>query len=83
MVYKGILKDGTLFEAKVFNWQLVGAFKSFVTECETLRNLHHTNLTKVITSCSNIDFKALVLEFIPNGTLDKWLYSHNLFLNLL
>uniref|UniRef100_K4C385 Protein kinase domain-containing protein n=1 Tax=Solanum lycopersicum TaxID=4081 RepID=K4C385_SOLLC len=45
--------------------------------------LRHKNLTKVITSCCNLDFKVLVLEYMPNGTLDKWLYSHNLFLNLL
>ncbi|KAH0664899.1 hypothetical protein KY285_026105 [Solanum tuberosum] len=83
MVYKGVLKDGTLLAAKVFNVQLDGAFKSFDTECRILRNLRHRNLTKVITSCSNLDFKALVLEYMPNGTLDKWLYSHNLFLNLL
>ncbi|KAK4706843.1 hypothetical protein R3W88_033560 [Solanum pinnatisectum] len=83
MVYKGILKDGTLLAVKVFNVQLEGAFKSFDTECGILRNLRHRNLTKVITSCSNLDFKALVLEYMPNGTLDKWLYSHNLFLNLL
>ncbi|KAK4717711.1 hypothetical protein R3W88_016049 [Solanum pinnatisectum] len=82
-VYKGVLKDGIIFAAKVFNVQLEGAFKSFDTECEILRNLRHRNLTKVITSCSNLDFKALVLEYMPNGTLDKWLYSHNLFLNLL
>ncbi|XP_055830652.1 receptor kinase-like protein Xa21 [Solanum dulcamara] len=83
MVYKGILNDGTLLAVKVFNVQLEGAFKSFDTECGILRNLRHRNLTKVITSCSNLDFKALVLEYMPNGTLDKWLYSHNLFLNLL
>ncbi|WMV32107.1 hypothetical protein MTR67_025492 [Solanum verrucosum] len=83
MVYKRILKDGTIFAAKVFNVQLEGAFKSFDTECEILRNLRHRNLTKVITSCSNLDFKALVLEYMPNGTLDKWLYSHNLFFDLL
>ncbi|XP_059290296.1 probable LRR receptor-like serine/threonine-protein kinase At3g47570 [Lycium ferocissimum] len=83
MVYKGILKDGTLLAAKVFNVQLESAFKSCDTECKILRNLRHRNLTKVITSCSNLDFKALVLEYMPNGTLDKWLYTHNLFLNLL
>ncbi|KAK6796418.1 hypothetical protein RDI58_004119 [Solanum bulbocastanum] len=83
MVYKGMLKDGTLLAAKVFNVQLEGAFKSFETECEILRNLRHRNLTRVITSCSNPDFKALVLEYMPNGTLDKWLHSHDLFLDIL
>ncbi|XP_019261201.1 PREDICTED: probable LRR receptor-like serine/threonine-protein kinase At3g47570 [Nicotiana attenuata] len=83
MVYIGIHKDGTLLAAKVFNVQLEGAFKSFDTECEMLRNLRHRNLTEVITSCSTPDFKALVLEYMANGTFEKWLYSHNLFLDML
>ncbi|XP_059277106.1 probable LRR receptor-like serine/threonine-protein kinase At3g47570 [Lycium ferocissimum] len=81
-VYKGILRDGTLIAAKVFNLQLQAAFRSFDTECQLLRNLRHRNLTKVITSCSNLEFKALVLEYMPNGSLDKWLYSHNYFLDI-
>ncbi|XP_016457535.2 uncharacterized protein LOC107781357 isoform X2 [Nicotiana tabacum] len=81
-VYKGV-KDGMTFAVKVFKLELEGAFKSFDTECEILRNLRHRNLTKVITSCSNSKFKALILEYMPNGTLDKWLHSHDLFLDML
>ncbi|XP_060195207.1 receptor kinase-like protein Xa21 [Lycium barbarum] len=80
-VYKGV-KDGTIFAIKVFKLELEGAFKSFETECEILRNLRHRNLTKVITSCSNSKFKALLLEYMPNGTLDKWLHSHDFFLDM-
>ncbi|XP_022741990.1 LRR receptor-like serine/threonine-protein kinase EFR [Durio zibethinus] len=82
-VYQGILSDGLSVAVKVFNLELEGAFKSFDVECEVLRNIRHRNLVKIISSCSNIDFKALVLEFIPSGSLGKWLYSHNHFLDIL
>ncbi|KAI8001777.1 putative LRR receptor-like serine/threonine-protein kinase [Camellia lanceoleosa] len=82
-VYKGMLPGRKIFATKVFKLELDGAFKSFETECEILRNIRHRNLTKVISSCSTFDFKALVLEYMPNGTLEKWLYSHNYFLDIL
>nr|XP_033517284.1 putative leucine-rich repeat receptor-like serine/threonine-protein kinase At2g24130 [Nicotiana tomentosiformis] len=52
----------------------------FDLECEVLR---HRNLVKVISSCANLDYKALVLEYMPNRNLDALLYSHNKFLDLI
>ncbi|KAK8312586.1 hypothetical protein V6Z12_D01G052600 [Gossypium hirsutum] len=82
-VFQGTLQDGTVFAVKVFKLELEGAFKSFDVECDVLRNTRHRNLVKVISSCSNdLNFKALVLEFMPNGSLDKWLYSNNQYLDI-
>ncbi|XP_027101475.2 uncharacterized protein [Coffea arabica] len=81
-VYKGILTDGTIVAVKVFTLLDEVTSKSFDAECQALRNLRHRNIIKVIGSCSNLDFKALVLDYIPNGSLEKWLYSHNHCLDL-
>ncbi|MFS8013154.1 putative protein kinase RLK-Pelle-LRR-XII-1 family [Helianthus anomalus] len=80
-VYKGGFdENGFTVAIKVLNLQRRGGFKSFMAECEALRNIRHRNLVKVITSCSSIDFqgndfKALVYDFMPNGSLDSWLHS--------
>ncbi|CAL2225860.1 unnamed protein product [Prunus armeniaca] len=83
LVYKGTLSDGIDVAVKVFSLQLEGAFKSFDRECEMLSNIRHRNLIKIISCCSELDFKALVLNYMPNGSLDKWLYSQNYSLNIL
>ncbi|XP_040361701.1 putative receptor-like protein kinase At3g47110 [Rosa chinensis] len=80
-VYKGFLNDvGTLVAVKVFNLLRQGVSKSFIAECEVLRNIRHRNLVKIITACSSTDFlgndfKALVYEFMENGSLDEWLHQ--------
>ncbi|KAJ1276727.1 hypothetical protein BS78_05G236700 [Paspalum vaginatum] len=66
---------------KVLNLVQQGAKRSFLNECNALRRIRHRKLVKVITVCSGLDhngddFKALVLEFICNGTLDEWLHPN-------
>ncbi|XP_074284936.1 uncharacterized protein LOC141610640 [Silene latifolia] len=78
-VFKGIL-DGKTVAVKVLNLQLRAASNSFMAECKALRNVRHRNLVSIITACSSIDFqrndfKALVYEFMTNGSLDGWLHG--------
>ncbi|XP_074279750.1 uncharacterized protein LOC141605018 isoform X2 [Silene latifolia] len=78
-VFKGIL-DGNTVAVKVLNLQHRFASKSFMAECNTLRNVRHRNLIGIITACSSVDFqrndfRALVYEHMPNGSLDKWLHG--------
>jgi Leucine-rich repeat (LRR) protein len=80
-VYKGIIdSEENEVAIKVFKLDQSGATKSFLAECEALRNTRHRNLVRVITVCSTIDhagheFKALVLEYMVNGSLESWLHS--------
>ncbi|KAL3729710.1 hypothetical protein ACJRO7_026792 [Eucalyptus globulus] len=78
-VYKGLLDQTQSNVAiKILDLTHHGASKSFIVECETLRRIRHRNLVKVLTACSGFDFngndfKALVYEFMSNGSLDEWL----------
>jgi LRR receptor-like serine/threonine-protein kinase EFR len=83
IVYKGKLgPDETSVAVKVLNLEKQGASKSFIAECQALRNIRHRNLVKILTACSSLDFegrdfKALVYEFMSNGNLDTWLHPED------
>ncbi|CAN1347029.1 Probable LRR receptor-like serine/threonine-protein kinase At3g47570 [Linum perenne] len=67
----GMGSFGTVYKAKVFNLERSGASKSFIAECEALRNIRHRNLMKIVTVCSSVDrhgndFKAVIYEFFAN-----------------
>ncbi|KAG4127721.1 hypothetical protein ERO13_D10G241764v2 [Gossypium hirsutum] len=79
-VYKGVLQaSGAVIAVKVLNLLNRGASRSFLAECEALKNIRHRNLVKVLTAISGEDyqgndFKALVYEFMENGSLEDWLH---------
>ncbi|XP_030458781.2 probable LRR receptor-like serine/threonine-protein kinase At3g47570 [Syzygium oleosum] len=81
-VYKGTLANGTDVAVKVLKLHIEGALKSFDAECEVFRIIRHRNLVKVISTCTNADMRVLVLQYVPHGSLEKWLYSNNYNLGL-
>ncbi|XP_066396083.1 probable LRR receptor-like serine/threonine-protein kinase At3g47570 [Miscanthus floridulus] len=81
-VYKGTLEIQVIVvTVKVFNVQQSWSYKSFQAKCEALRRVRHRCLLKIITCCSSInhqsqDFRALVFEFMANGSLDGWIHPN-------
>ncbi|XP_059458418.1 putative leucine-rich repeat receptor-like serine/threonine-protein kinase At2g24130 [Corylus avellana] len=74
-VYVGVLPDGRAIAVKVLNVQSGNSTKSFTRECQVLKRIRHRNLIRIITVCSQPDFKALVLPYMANGSLDSCLYT--------
>ncbi|XP_058744869.1 probable LRR receptor-like serine/threonine-protein kinase At3g47570 [Vicia villosa] len=81
-VYKGsLLNFERPIAVKVLNLETRGAVKSFVAECKALGKMKHRNLVKILTCCSSVDyngedFKAIVFEFMSNGSLEKLLHDN-------
>ncbi|KAK6115978.1 hypothetical protein DH2020_008247 [Rehmannia glutinosa] len=76
-VYKGLVQ-GVAMAIKVLDTTIAKSKKTFLAECEALRNVRHRNLIKLTTVCSSIDskneeFLALIFEFMCNGNLDDWI----------
>ncbi|PWZ30558.1 putative LRR receptor-like serine/threonine-protein kinase [Zea mays] len=79
-VYVGRFEfDTDLVAIKVFHLDEQGSLNGFFNECEVLKQTRHRNLIQAITLCSTVDFennefKALVYEFMANGSLDMWIH---------
>jgi serine/threonine protein kinase len=84
-VYKGSIHDQNnaggrnIVASKVVSLSNKGASRSFIAECEALKRIKHRNLVRVLTACASVDyrendFKALVFEFMANGSLDDLLH---------
>ena len=82
-VYKGYLLHFEIpIVIKVLNLETRGASKSFMAECNVLGKMKHRNLVKILTCCSSVDyngedFKAIVFEFMPIGSLENMLHDND------
>ncbi|CAL5406788.1 unnamed protein product [Camellia sinensis] len=75
-VFQGTLIDGTNVAVKCLNG-FGQVKKSFLAEVETIGNIHHVNLVRLIGCCVEKSYRALVYEYMSNGSLDTWIFQRH------
>ncbi|KAK4440437.1 G-type lectin S-receptor-like serine/threonine-protein kinase SD3-1 [Sesamum alatum] len=74
-VFRGVLPNKTPIVAKVLKDVIVSE-KEFRVTVSTLSGTHHRNLVSVKGFCFEPANKVLLYEYVPSGSLDKWLFNH-------
>ncbi|CAD6243329.1 unnamed protein product [Miscanthus lutarioriparius] len=69
-VYKGVLRDGTEFAAKVLSSESEQGIKEFLAEIESISEVKHANLVRLLGCCVQRKNRILVYEHLANNSLD-------------
>ncbi|KAJ1282714.1 hypothetical protein BS78_03G072200 [Paspalum vaginatum] len=76
MVFKGRLDDGRQVAVK-FLHDSKGEGEEFVNEVMSIGRTSHVNIVSLFGFCLEGSKRALIYEYMPNGSLDKYIYSEN------
>nr|CAD1842769.1 unnamed protein product [Ananas comosus var. bracteatus] len=76
-VSKGVLPGGVLVAVKMLLSNSRCNGEEFINEVSTIGRIHHVNVIKLVGFCSEGSKRALVYEYMPNGSLDKHIFSAN------
>lgn len=75
VVYKGELPDGRIIAVKRLKNGAGGGEAEFWAEVTIIARMHHLNLVRMWGFCAEKEQRMLVYEYIPNGSLDKFLFQ--------
>ncbi|KAG2312656.1 hypothetical protein Bca52824_024213 [Brassica carinata] len=73
-VYRGTLCDGLIVVVKVLK-DSKGNGEDFLTEVATISQTSHVNIVTLLGFCSEGSKRAIIYEFLGNGSLDKFISS--------
>ncbi|XP_075099520.1 rust resistance kinase Lr10-like [Nicotiana tabacum] len=71
-VYKGKLRSGPDVAVKILTKPKADG-QDFINEVATIGRIHHVNVVQLIGYCAERSKRALVYDFMPNGSLDKYI----------
>ncbi|KAL9148255.1 hypothetical protein ABFS82_12G029900 [Erythranthe guttata] len=75
-VYKGVLSDGTLVAVKVLI-EADGNGEEFINEVASISRTSHVNIVNLLGFSFDRNKRALMYEFMPNKSLDKFINNNN------
>ncbi|GAU14797.1 hypothetical protein TSUD_50090 [Trifolium subterraneum] len=73
-VYKGKLDDERMVAVKVLS-ESKGDGEDFINEVASISRTSHVNVVRLLGFCLDGSKKALIYEFMPNGSLEKFIYE--------
>eukprot|EP00261_Vitis_vinifera_P032557 XP_019073800.1 PREDICTED: rust resistance kinase Lr10-like [Vitis vinifera] len=73
-VYKGKLSDEVFVAVKILN-NSQGNGEEFINEVAIMGTIHHVNIVRLIGFCADRFKRALIYEYLPNESLEKFIFS--------
>ncbi|PON38734.1 Serine/threonine protein kinase [Parasponia andersonii] len=73
-VYKGKLRSGHFVAIKMLS-KSKSSGQDFINEVATIGRVHHVNVVRLVGFCFEGSRRALVYEFMPNGSLNMHIFS--------
>ncbi|CAL5407941.1 unnamed protein product [Camellia sinensis] len=74
IVYKGKLSNDVYVAVKILN-NVKGNGDEFINEVQTMGRIHHINVVRLVGYCADGFRRALLYEFLPNNSLEKFIAS--------
>lgn len=72
-VFKGKLRSGPYVAVKTLMGKSMANDQEFISEVGTIGRIHHVNVVQLIGFCVEGSKCSLVYEFMPKGSLDKYI----------